>query len=125
MTTATLAPTGIDAAYFMVRDMKRARAFYEEALGMKPTLEMGDEHASFVEYDLGDGTTFGLACMPHREWHTSGGLMFAVPDVAAALERVRATGVKITDEPMETPVCTMAWMEDPDGNYFCLHKRAG
>jgi catechol 2,3-dioxygenase-like lactoylglutathione lyase family enzyme len=30
-------PRGIDAVYYMVKDLARARKFYEEGLGFQPT----------------------------------------------------------------------------------------
>jgi len=36
-TTKISAPSGIDAVYYMVKDVARARKFYEEGLGFQPT----------------------------------------------------------------------------------------
>ncbi len=116
--------TGIDAVYYMTQDFKRARTFYETVLGLKPTVEMsGDGGGSFVEYDLQDGTTFGLGYLPDAPWHESGGVMFAVPDVKTALERAKAAGAQVQFDVMELPVCHMAWARDTEGNSFCLHHR--
>jgi len=46
-----------------------------------------------------------------------------VDDVDAAVEELRAKGVKVVTEPEETSVCFMAFVEDPDGNRICIHRR--
>ncbi len=126
MTTTTGAAlvTGMDAVYYMTQDYGRARKFYESALDLKATWEIsGEGGGSFVEYELPDGTTFGLGHMPDSPWHESGGIMFAVPDVKAALERVKGAGAQVQFDYMELPVCDMAWARDTEGNSFCLHRR--
>lgn len=116
--------TGMDAVYYMTQDFKRARSFYENILGLKPGPEIsGGGGGSFVEYELHDGTTFGLGHMPGMPWHESGGVMFSVGDVKAALDRVKAAGVPIDFDYMEREVCDMAWARDTEGNTFCLHRR--
>lgn len=122
--TASTVATGIDAVYYLTQDLQRAKTFYESVLGIKPTAEMtGDGGGSFVEYELADGTTFGLGYMPDSPWHESGGVMFAVPDVKTALERAKSAGAEVQFDYMELPVCDMAWARDTEGNSFCLHRR--
>jgi predicted enzyme related to lactoylglutathione lyase len=121
--TATTA-TGIDAVYYMTQDIQRARTFYETLLGLKPAVEMnGDGGGTFVEYELADGATFGLGHLPDAPFHESGGVMFAVPDVQAALDRAKELGARVVFDYMELPVCHMAWLVDTEGNGFCLHHR--
>lgn len=121
--TATTA-TGIDAVYYMTQNLQRARTFYETLLGLKATFEMnGDGGGSFVEYELPDGTTFGLGHLPDAPFHESGGVMFAVPDVQAALDRAKELGARVNFDFMDLPACHMAWAQDTEGNGFCLHHR--
>jgi predicted enzyme related to lactoylglutathione lyase len=115
--------TGMDAVYYLTKDFARARTFYEGALGMRPTWEDSSEGGQWVEYQLADGTTFGLGHMPGSEFHPSGGIMFAVPDVKDALSRVKDAGAGVVFDYLETPVCHMAWCVDSEGNTFCLHHR--
>jgi predicted enzyme related to lactoylglutathione lyase len=49
--------------------------------------------------------------------------MFAVEDVAAALERAKNAGATVLFDTLETPACTMAWATDTEGNSFGLHRR--
>jgi predicted enzyme related to lactoylglutathione lyase len=119
--TATI--TGIDAIYYLAKDFERARRFYEGAFDLKPTFEMvGDEGGSFVEYDLPDGATFGLAKLADSEWHMNGSIEFAVPDVDVAVLRATAAGATLNED-LDLPSCRMAWLQDTEGNSFCLHKR--
>lgn len=125
MTTTQLPTTitGTDAVYYMSRDFDRARNFYENALGLTPASVQGNNGSSFAEYFLNDGTTFGLGYIPNRPFQASGGTMFAVADVKAAMERVKSVAPDVTFEFMELPTCDMAWAIDPEGNSFCLHHR--
>lgn len=122
--TATI--TGIDAIYYLAKDFDRARRFYEGAFDLKPTFEMigADEGGSFVEYDLPDGTTFGLwggggKVMPFQP---SNGILFAVDDLDAAVAALKARGIPIQME-RETASCFMAMVSDTEGNAVFLHKR--
>jgi predicted enzyme related to lactoylglutathione lyase len=120
--TATLV-TGMDAVYYIAKDFDRARKFYETGLGLKPTFEMvGDEGGSFVEYDLADGTTFGIAKLNDTDWHMNGSIEFTVPDIDAALKSVISAGGTLNDD-VELPTCRMAWIQDTEGNSLCLHRR--
>lgn len=123
MSTATATITGIDAVYYIAKDFDRARRFYESAFDLKPTFEMiGDEGGSFVEYDLPDNSTFGLALLKDTPWHMNGSIEFAVPDVDAALKRAVEAGATLNED-VDLPTCRMAWLQDTEGNSFCLHKR--
>ena len=100
--TATIA--GIDAIYYLAKDFERARRFYEGAFDLKPTMEMiGEGGGSFVEYDLADGTTFGLALLQDSPWHMNGSIEFGVPDVDAAVARAKAAGASATIRPRSPP----------------------
>jgi predicted enzyme related to lactoylglutathione lyase len=120
---ATALVTGMDAVYYITKDFNRARKFYEEGLGLKPTLEMlGDAGGSFVEYDLGDGTTFGLAQLADSPWHMNGSIEFTTPDIDAAIKSAVAAGATLNED-ADLPTCRMAWLQDTEGNSFCFHKR--
>ena len=110
---------GIDAHYYLAKDLPRAIAFYRDALQLDVAFEFG----SGVEFVLPDQGAFGIASMPNGEWIQSGGVMFAVPDIDAALERVRAGGGTTLSDVIDTPVCWTAWCNDPEGNSFALHRR--
>ncbi len=115
--------TGIDAIYYLAKNFDRARRFYESAFGLRASMEMiGEGGGSFVEYELPDGATFGIATIQDSPWHMNGSIEFAVPDVDAALVRAKAEGATLNED-VELPTCRMAWLTDTEGNSLCLHKR--
>ena len=121
----TTVAVGLDAVYYMTKDLQRARTFYEGVLGLNVTADMPGEGggSAFVEYELPDGTAFGLGYLPDAPWHESGGAMFAVADVKAALEKAKEAGAQVVFDYMELPPCEMAWVTDTEGNSFGLHHR--
>ena len=56
--TGNFGVTGIDLSGYMVKDARRAIAFYREVLGLEPILTYPEDRGA--EYTLADGTTFGL-----------------------------------------------------------------
>ncbi|MBV8205076.1 MAG: VOC family protein [Candidatus Eremiobacteraeota bacterium] len=121
MATATsIKITGIDIHCYLVKDPQRAIAFYRETLGLTPSWE--EEQGA--EFELADGTTFGVWKMSDGSWHPSAGVFFAVPDLKEAIAQLRARGVKFEHpEPFESNVCHMIGAEDSEGNTFMLHQR--
>ena len=117
--------TEIAFTCYPVTDMARARKFYEEVLGLKPTMIVGEAGGmQWTEYDIGTGT-LAIGCgAPSFQPRSDGalvGLEMAVID--SAIAELRAKGVKFKMEPFPTPVCQMAFISDPDGNTLCIHKR--
>jgi predicted enzyme related to lactoylglutathione lyase len=123
ITSKVSAPRGIDAVYYLIKDVARARRFYEEALGFRPSHVAEDGEWQGAEYELPTGQTFGVGKSEQAPWRPSGGMMLSVDDVAEAALRVSEAGGKVVMGPIETPVCFMAWCEDTEGNTFSLHHR--
>jgi len=111
--------TGIDVHTYLAKDPKRAIEFYRDIIGLPISVKM-DQGA---EFDLADGSTFGVWCMHDGSWHPSAGVMFAVPSVKDAVALYRQRGVKIVTDTMELDHCDMALCEDSEGNSFILHHR--
>ncbi len=110
---------------YPVKDMKRARDFYEGLLKLEPTRTFGDPDRQWVEYDLG-ASTFALSNMSQEEWKPSGDgptVAFEVDDFDSAVGELHASNVKFVVEPFESPVCRMTIVADPDGNSIVIHKR--
>lgn len=118
METPTLTATGIDAVWYLVKDLGKARAFYEALLGTQPS----GESDNWVEYVLPDGNAFGLAYDPTGFWLQCGGAMFAFPDFERAVAHVQVLGGKVHTQ-MQSPACHTAWCADADGNTFAIHRR--
>lgn len=114
--------TGMDLSGYMVKDAARAIAFYRDVLGLEPVLVYPDNRGA--EYEFADGTTFGLwggggMVMPFQP---SNGILFAVDDFDAAVAAVKARGIPVIME-HETAVCSMAMINDTEGNLVTMHKR--
>ncbi len=108
---------------YAVTDMARARGFYEGVLGLKPSTVSESEHGYWVEYEIGAGA-LSLGSAPGFAPNPDGcSVGLEMEDFDAAIEELRRNGVKFRIEPMQTPICRMAMVFDPDGNSVCIHKR--
>lgn len=121
MTNRPFTITGMDLSGYMVKDASRAIQFYREVLGLEPAHIYPDNRGA--EYELADGTTFGLwggggRVMPFQP---SNGILFAVDDLDAAVTAVKARGIPVLMQ-NETPTCFMAMINDTEGNSVFLHK---
>jgi len=105
-----------------VTDVARARAFYEGALGLKPTMESAG--GKWIEYDIG-AATLGIGSYGDTWQPSPQGTCVAleVDDVDAAIAHLKSSGVTIVMEPMDSPVCRFGMVCDPDGNKIIIHKR--
>ena len=109
---------------YPVTDAERARTFYEGVLGLSPTRTFGGGGSVWLEYDLGP-TTFAISNMAKDSWKPSSDgatVAFEVVDFDAAIAELKANKIPFELEPMETPVCWMAVVADPDGNKLTIHK---
>lgn len=110
---------------YPVTDLKRARAFYEGVLGLEITHSFGDiEGTAWIEYDIGPGTLAIANGAP--DWKPSpmgAAAALEVEDFDVAIADLKAAGATFSMEPIESPVCRMAVVQDPDGNSITVHKR--
>lgn len=116
-------PRGLDFVSYSVTDMDRSEAFYRDVLGLDIEVargEPGTRASGYMELDAG-GTAISLTALP--QLHPNAIVALAVEDVDEAVEELRNKGVEIAMEAIETPVCFMAVVEDPDGNKILLHQR--
>ena len=110
---------------YPVTDVERARGFYEGVLGLSLSRTFGGGDRLWIEYDLG-ATTFAISNMAAENWKPSPdgpNVAFEVTDFDAAIAEIKAKQIPFAFEPMETPVCWMAVVADPDGNKLTIHKR--
>jgi len=102
-----------------VTDMKRAREFYENVLGLTVSDDM--MRGQWIEYAVGDDTpaigNVGEQWTPSNEG-TSAALEVENLEEAIAEFEQR----KIAYDKVDSPVCRMAIIEDPDGNKLIIHK---
>ena len=111
-----------------VKDLPRARRFYEESLGLAAGAAKPD--GKFV-YRCG-GTEIALFPKPDgtKAEHTA--TSFRVDDIAATIRDLKSRGVVFADYDLpgfktEEHVCVLgaekaAWFQDPEGNILCLHE---
>lgn len=117
--------TEIAFSCYAVTDMARSVVFYEGVLGLTKTMdhEMENGAGHWVEFDIGVGT-LSLGKTPGWEPSAQGcTVALEVEDFETAVETVNAAGVTVTMGPLETPVCHMLMISDPDGNPLIIHKR--
>lgn len=111
-----------------VKDMKRARSFYEGCLGLIPGGLKPD--GKFV-YKVG-GSTLALFPKPEgtKAEHTA--ISFLVANIATSVNELTRAGVVFEDYDFPglktvNHVCVLgaekaAWFKDTEGNYLCLHE---
>lgn len=109
---------------YPVTDFARARGFYEGVLGLKSTMIYGQPGGmQWAEYDLGGGT-LSIGSAPQMKPSSDGcTVALEVEDFEAAVAQLRKHKVPFRFEPLETPVCRMAIISDPDGNSLVIHHR--
>jgi len=112
---------GIGFVGIPVTNLKRARAFYEDVLGLKISDEMLG--GKWIEYAVGE-ETLAIANISDT-WKPSdqgAGPAFEVENFDEAISRLKDRQVRFAAEPFETPCCHMAVVQDPDGNKLMIHK---
>jgi catechol 2,3-dioxygenase-like lactoylglutathione lyase family enzyme len=111
----------VDFVSFLTQDIKRAKQFYSEVLG----LEIESEGESDMEFRLGQVTldVFDPSSIGQPFAPSPAGFALRVSDVDAARAELEARGVVFDGETIETGVCKQAWFKDPDGNALMLHRR--
>ena len=111
-----------------VKDLARARRFYEEQLGLVPQGQRPDGKFTYRVH----GTLLALFPKPEgtKAEHTA--LSFRVPRIDSAVAALKARGVRFADYDFPglktvEHVCVLgsekaAWFEDTEGNILCLHE---
>lgn len=109
---------------YPVTDMVRARAFYEDMLGLKTGMVWENSGRFWIEYDLGGHTLAINNSSPQWKPSSDGpAVALEVEDFDATVAALRKLGVHFTVEPLEVPTCRMAVILDPDGNSIAIHRR--
>ncbi|AEH08082.1 MULTISPECIES: VOC family protein [Protofrankia] len=126
----------INLASILVDDQDKALRFYTEVLGFvkKTEIPLGEHRwLTVVSPDAPDGVELALepdghpAVRPFKEALVADGIpytSFAVDDVHKEAERLRALGVRFTQEPTEMGPVTIAVLDDTCGNLIQIaHRR--
>ncbi|TMC51872.1 MAG: VOC family protein [Chloroflexi bacterium] len=112
------------------QDIKRARQFYEQKLGLKPAEEQGDGGALYQTGETGFLVfqSTGKASGEHTQ------MAFEVEDVVGAVRDLKSNGVKLEeydyptfktkDGIVDMPDGTKgAWFKDTEGNLIAINSR--
>lgn len=111
-----------------VTDIARARAFYEDKLG----LEVGTDSGQNIRYVCAGDTAITVFATPHAGKATATQAGWGVEDIDAVVDELAARGVEF-DQVHEGPIQTdekgiasfegggrVAYFRDPDGNVLSL-----
>ena len=114
-----------------VKDLGKAKKFYEETLGLKKTGEMGEEAVTFRS----GGTTLVVYRSEFAGTNKGTAALWEIEDVDGTVKKLKAKGVKF--EHYNLPGLTLdgdihragpfsvAWFKDPAGNILSVQNRAG
>ncbi len=116
------------ATMIRVVDLERAKKFYNDVLGLKPTEEPGPKEAIF---EAGASTTIGLfQGAQSKAEHTVA--CFRVPNIEEAIKDLQDKGVVFDDYDFPGLKTVnhiaiqgnlkAAWFKDPEGNYLGLNQ---
>lgn len=110
---------------YPVADRQRARGFYEGVLNLKPSMDSDFPEGFWIEYDLGSNTLalsnfWKPAPNPLQAGPT---LALEVEDFEQTLTTLKEQNIPFVLDQMETSVCHLAVIQDPDGNSLFIHKR--
>jgi predicted enzyme related to lactoylglutathione lyase len=107
---------------YPVEDPWRARAFYENTLGL--TSGSKASNGDWTEYDLPGGGCLALFASkdikPSAE--AGGSVALEVEDLDALTARLKSEGVTFKADMIHSPVCRMAVILDSEGNAIILHQ---
>jgi predicted enzyme related to lactoylglutathione lyase len=108
---------------YPVRDVARARRFYEEALGLKLGLNGNHGDKWWIEYDLPGGGCIGLTNFVSDEPSAAAGgtIAFEVEDLDELIARLTSMGTTFRGGVVHGPKCRMITCLDSEGNSIILH----
>jgi catechol 2,3-dioxygenase-like lactoylglutathione lyase family enzyme len=112
-------------------DLDRSQQFYQDKLGLRPSVETIKNHLVF---ECGNRTTLLIYGRPNgnKAEHTQ--VRFWTADIAKDVAQLVEHGVefdeydtdtfKTVDHVVTTPIGRSAWFKDPDGNTIALFQPA-
>ena len=112
--------TKLDFVAIPSQNAERSREFYVDKLGLRP-----DDRSRFecwageTCFGIWEPASFGMPFAPQKNGHPA----LHVDDVAAARAELESKGVEFIGDTLDTGVCHMAFLNDPDGNDLMLHSR--
>jgi catechol 2,3-dioxygenase-like lactoylglutathione lyase family enzyme len=107
----------------LTRDLDASRRFYHETLGLPILREDPDDR---IVFGVGGGTQLVVTLSTVGTRDTQTQMAWRVPDVRAAVEDLRARGIRVEEYRSPDPVTVAgvadmghswaAWITDPSGN---------
>ena len=117
-------------AYIPAKDLARARRFYEQKLGFKPSREIGGG----VTYEFGEHTACFLYPTPNAGTSQASQAFWQVNDIEREVAELKRRGVEFEDydmpgEKSPSGVLTAggakaAWFKDSEGNTLAIIEDA-
>ena len=111
-------------------DLEVSRHYYGEVLGLRLLRDDSMEPEARLVYEAGEGTRLVISRSTVGTSDTQTQAAFRVPDIRAAVDELRARGVKIEDYVAPDPVTDdgvadigyswAAWFIDPHGNCLAM-----
>ncbi len=123
--------TGVAHIGIRVRDLARARAFYESLgfefivgpVGPEPVAILNHPSGIVLNLIINASTDAQNVLMDLSEKHPGYTHMaLLVSDLSAAQAELDTRGVKITEGPVKFPGARALFLRDPDGNVIELHQ---
>jgi predicted enzyme related to lactoylglutathione lyase len=111
----------VDFVPIASQDRERSKSFYTETLGLpleRETPTGFEVRAGQVTLGVWEPERMGLPFQPNHN-----GISLRVADVAAARTALERDGIEFSGETIDSGVCHMACLHDPDGNTIMLHRR--
>lgn len=112
---------------YAVTSISKAKEFYEGVLGLNPTQNwVKDDANGMIEYDIGPGTlSIGAGAENFKPGKNGATAALEVEDFDLAIEELKAKKVNFILAPLDSGICKMVIIEDPDGNQIVIHRRKG
>jgi predicted enzyme related to lactoylglutathione lyase len=114
-----------------VTDLERAKQFYSQKLGLRPSRESGPPGSAVFEGGGGARLELQKRDRPTKAEHTA--ISFEVEDIEREVKDLESHGVRFEDYELpglrtERHIARMdgskaAWFKDPEGNILCIHQR--
>ena len=116
--------TAVDFVMYNTQDTVRLRAWYVTTFGLK---RGGEWHEGWSEF----ATEPILLCLNGPNpgetkaaiWGANGVVALVVADIHAAAKVCQRRKIPLILGPVETAVCWMLLIRDPEGNQLVLHQR--
>ena len=114
----------MDFVMYCARDSLKLRSWYQKVFGLKRGEEWNEFRSELATEPL-------TLCLngPNRtktadwDWSGSPAIALAVDDIQRAAAACRKLGILILKGPVETSLCWILFIADPEGNRIVLHQR--